>query len=81
MFLSAFFIFVRLYRFVLLLGCVFVFFCAFCGFGTFWCFLVRAKSFCKKKIKSLKVPSFMLLLPANFPFSKSTIETLERGAN
>ena len=46
-FLSAFFIFVRLQRFVLLFGCVFV----------LLVLLVRAKSFCKKKKKkSLKLP-------------------------
>ena len=57
-FLSAFFIFVRLFAFCAFAWLRFCAFCAFGDFGAFWCFLVRAESFCKKekqKIKSLKL--------------------------
>ena len=62
-FLSAFLIFIRLFAF-----CAFAWlrFYAFGAFCTFWCFLVCAKSFCKKNIykefKTALITSFILLL-------------------
>ena len=59
-FLSTYVIFVRLYRFVLLLGCVFVLLVLF----------VPAKSFCenkkKKEFKTALITSFTLLLNLSY---------------
>ena len=68
MFLSPFFIFVRLQRFVLLLGCVFVLF-VLVALLVHLVLLARAKSFRKKIIKGLKLPlitSFILLLNLSY---------------
>ena len=63
-FLSAFFIFVRLFAFCAFASLRFCAFCTFGSFGAFWCFLVRAKSLCKKKeFKTALITSFILLLP------------------
>ena len=59
-FLSVFFIFVHLQRFVLLLGCLFVLFVLL----VLLVLLVRAKSFCEKnkEFKTVLITSFILLI-------------------
>ena len=62
-FLSVFFIFLRLWHFVLLLGCVFVLLC-------FWCFWCMQNLFVKKNIyrgfKTALITSLILLLNLSY---------------
>ena len=60
-FLCAFFIFVRLQRFTLLLGLLFVLLCFWC-FWYFWCVLCVQNLFIKKKFKIALRTLFILLL-------------------